>query len=267
MLSLARAAKASRFTSPRAIAVDAATKHNLKHTRRSPGGAHRQAPPRRFVLRHIPHLRSTRTHTRILHSTPLVFQDVPGLGRDGEVLAVKPGRARNHLVPGRMAAYATPDRLPEAAERRAAWAEESALTEQTDEDGGEAVRTDACGYFFSLTTDDVRERTTRTFDEGVFRVFRVYPRANVLVGRFRAFHSTTAKRTHAVMSDYYFGLEFLKAYPGVYTTVFPWLSERIRFSFRESRAGLLAREPPCTVTNDFANFLRLNASQRACSQR
>ena len=101
----------------RAIAVDAATKHNLKHTRRSPGGARRQAPPRRFVLRHIPHLRSTRTHTRILHSTPLVFQDVPGLGRDGEVLAVKPGRARNHLVPGRMAAYATPDRLPEAAER------------------------------------------------------------------------------------------------------------------------------------------------------
>jgi len=72
-----------------------------------------------------------------------VFQDVPGLGRDGEVLAVKPGRARNHLVPGRVAAYATPDRLPEAAERRAAWAEESALTEQTDEDGGEAVRTDA----------------------------------------------------------------------------------------------------------------------------
>jgi hypothetical protein len=42
-----------------------------------------------------------------------------------------------------------------------------------------------------------------------------------------------------VMSDYYFGLEFLKAYPGVYTTVFPWLSERIRFP-RRSRAGLLA---------------------------
>lgn len=41
------------------------------------------------------------------------------------------------------------------------------------------------------------------------------------------------------MSDYYFGLEFLKAYPGVYTTVFPWLSERIRFP-RRSRAGLLA---------------------------
>jgi hypothetical protein len=68
------------------------------------------------------------------------------------------------------------------------------------------------------------------------------------------------------MSDYYFGLEFLKAYPGVYTTVFPWLSERIRFP-RRSRAGLLAPGPPCTVTNDFAIFLRLKASQRACSQR
>ena len=194
-----------------------------------------------------------------------MFQDVPGLGRDGEVLAVKPGRARNHLVPGRMAAYATPDRLPEAAERRAAWAEESALTEQTDEDGREAVRTDArisarmANDFFSRS-----RRTTfdRTDDDDVVRSTKAFSRRV-----FRAFLSTTAKRTHAVMSDYYFGLEFLKAYPGVYTTVFPWLSERIRFSFRESRAGLLAREPPCTVTNDFANFLRLKASQRACSQR
>ena len=121
-----------------------------------------------------------------------MFQDVPGLGRDGEVLAVKPGRARNHLVPGRMAAYATPDRLPEAAERRAAWAEESALTEQTDEDGGEAVRTDAriparVRFLFAHYTDDVRERTTRAFDEGVFRVFRAYPRANVLSAAFALF--------------------------------------------------------------------------------
>ena len=105
-----------------------------------------------------------------------MFQDVPGLGRDGEVLAVKPGRARNHLVPGRMAAYATPDRLPEAAERRAAWAEESALTEQTDEDGGEAVRTDARiparvanNFFFrSRRTTFENGRRRASFDEGVF---------------------------------------------------------------------------------------------------
>jgi hypothetical protein len=116
-----------------------------------------------------------------------VFQDVPGLGRDGEVLAVKPGRARNHLVPGRMAAYATPDRLPEAAERRAAWAEESALTEQTDEDGGEAVRTDArisarvANNFFSRSRRTTfengrrRRRSTKAFS-GFFALFTRRPR-------------------------------------------------------------------------------------------
>jgi hypothetical protein len=83
-------------------------------------------------------------------SHQLPIQDVPGLGRDGEVLEVKPGRARNHLVPARVAVYATPDRLPEAAERRAAWADESAIAEQTDEDGDLAVR-DVC-YVFPFST-------------------------------------------------------------------------------------------------------------------
>ena len=120
-----------------------------------------------------------------------MFQDVPGLGRDGEVLAVKPGRARNHLVPGRMAAYATPDRLPEAAERRAAWAEESARTEQTDEDGAsEAVRTDArvsarvANDFFSRsrrrrrsrTDDDDVVRSTKAFSGWFFALFSRRPR-------------------------------------------------------------------------------------------
>ena len=100
-----------------------------------------------------------------------MFQDVPGLGRDGEVLAVKPGRARNHLVPGRMAAYATSDRLPEAAERRAAWAEESALTEQMDEDGGEAVRTDARIPARVANNCFFRSRRT-TFENGRRRVVR-----------------------------------------------------------------------------------------------
>ena len=83
-------------------------------------------------------------------SHQLPIQDVPGLGRDGEVLEVKPGRARNHLVPARVAVYATPDRLPEAEERRAAWADESAIAEQTDEDGDLAVR-DVC-YVFPFST-------------------------------------------------------------------------------------------------------------------
>ena len=67
------------------------------------------------------------------------------------------------------------------------------------------------------------------------------------------------------MSDYYFGLEFLKAYPGVYTTVFPWLSEP-QLVFRRDAADFWPGAAG-TVTNDFAIFLRLNASQRACSQR
>ena len=84
-------------------------------------------------------------------SHQLPIQDVPGLGRDGEVLEVKPGRARNHLVPARVAVYATPDRLPEAEERRAAWADESAIAEQTDEDGDVAVR--LTFDVFSFSTD------------------------------------------------------------------------------------------------------------------
>ena len=32
------------------------------------------------------------------------------------------------------------------------------------------------------------------------------------------------------MSDYYYGLEFLKASTDVYKTVFPWLSERLELS-------------------------------------
>ena len=96
------------------------------------------------------------TYARLCSHTPRPTtlsdpQDVPGLGRDGEVLEVKPGRARNHLVPARVAVYATPDRLPEAAERRAAWADESAIAEQTDEDGDVAVR--LTSNVFSFSTD------------------------------------------------------------------------------------------------------------------
>ena len=96
------------------------------------------------------------TYARLCSHTPRPTtlsdpQDVPGLGRDGEVLEVKPGRARNHLVPARVAVYATPDRLPEAAERRAAWADESAIAEQADEDGDVAVR--LTSNVFSFSTD------------------------------------------------------------------------------------------------------------------
>jgi len=81
------------------------------------------------------------------------------------------------------------------------------------------------------------------------------------------------------MSDYYFGLEFLKAYPGVYTTVFPWLSERFPETKRPSRDGFFfpeRRDAPnrprtfgarYTLMNDFAmiSFSRV-PSERACGQ-
>jgi hypothetical protein len=161
-------------------------------------------------------------------------------------------------VPARVAVYATPDRLPEAEERRAAWADESAIAEQTDEDGDLAVR-DVC-YVFPFSTKGLfarkagRRRSSKrrvafffsdafgTASESGFCLSDASPGWFFFSSRgsfFFSRQSSPAKRTHAVMSDYYFGLEFLKAYPGVYTTVFPWLSERIRFP-RRSRAGLLA---------------------------
>lgn len=49
------------------------------------------------------------------------------MGRDGQVVSVKPGRARNHLVPGKIAAYASPGRIAEAEMKRASWEVEEAV--------------------------------------------------------------------------------------------------------------------------------------------
>ena len=59
---------------------------------------------------------------------------------------------------------------------------------------------------------------------------------------------------YAVMSDYYFGLEFLKAYPGVYTTVFPWLSERMDVlpPFRGTGSAVPLLSARYAVTSNFA---------------
>ena len=107
---------------------------------------------------------------------------------------MKPGHARNHLVPAKLAAYATPERLAEAEAKRAEWVEDA----------------DAAGADDAV--DRVRREKTSDAPE------RARPRSELSRPR--------PVPTNAVMSDYYFGLEFLKAYPGVYTTVFPWLSER-----------------------------------------
>jgi ribosomal protein L9 len=41
----------------------------------------------------------------------IMLREVPDVGLPGDVVAVRPGRARNHLVPRGMAAYATAENL------------------------------------------------------------------------------------------------------------------------------------------------------------
>jgi len=61
---------------------------------------------------------------------------------------VKPGRARNHLVPLKMARYATADRLDEAAARRASWADQTETIVTADDTG----ETDAARVALNILT-------------------------------------------------------------------------------------------------------------------
>jgi len=64
---------------------------------------------------------------------------VSGLGDVDEVARVRPGRARNHLVPGKLATYVNAEKLAAARERLAA--RERARIEAGVEDGDEAAAT------------------------------------------------------------------------------------------------------------------------------
>ena len=64
---------------------------------------------------------------------------VSGLGDVDEVARVRPGRARNHLVPGKLATYVNAEKLAAARERLAA--RERARIEAGGEDGDEAAET------------------------------------------------------------------------------------------------------------------------------
>ena len=61
-----------------------------------------------------------------------------------------------------------------------------------------------------------------------------------------------------MMSNYYYGLEFLKASTDVYKTVFPWLSERLELSFlfaffpRGEATNVAARSARYALTSNFA---------------
>ena len=70
---------------------------------------------------------------------------IDGLGRADDVVSVRPGRARNHLVPGRMATYVNAEKLEAANARRAAREmremsedeeAEASASDGGDEDGG-----------------------------------------------------------------------------------------------------------------------------------
>ena len=60
------------------------------------------------------------------------------MGREGAVVNVKPGRARNHLVPHKMASYPNEHRLAEAAAKRETWDE--AVVKEASEDAAAKVR-------------------------------------------------------------------------------------------------------------------------------
>lgn len=62
------------------------------------------------------------------------------MGREGAVVNVKPGRARNHLVPHKMASYPNEHRLAEAAAKRETWDE--AVVKEASEDAAAKVRRD-----------------------------------------------------------------------------------------------------------------------------
>lgn len=61
-------------------------------------------------------------------------------------------------------------------------------------------------------------------------------------------------KSDALMSDYYYGLEFLKASTDVYKTVFPWLSERMDVlpPFRGTGSAVPLLSARYAVTSNFA---------------
>ncbi|MBS37616.1 MAG: 50S ribosomal protein L9 [Thiotrichales bacterium] len=64
----------------------------------------------------------------------ILFETVQNLGRVGDQVKVKPGYARNYLIPQRKAALATPEAVAAVEERRAEFEkEEAAARAQADE--------------------------------------------------------------------------------------------------------------------------------------
>ena len=69
----------------------------------------------------------------------ILKESIPGLGETDEVASVRPGRARNHLVPSGLATYVNEEKLAAAKERLARREAERAM----EEEGAEGANGDA----------------------------------------------------------------------------------------------------------------------------
>ena len=185
---------------------------------------------------------------------------------------VKPGRARNHLVPHKMASYPNEHRLAEAAAKRETWDE--AVVKEASEDAAAKVRHVGRRSRLGVNPEPyprpkprTRARLPRTDVSAISgRLPRTveFPKASTpTFPRLDVFsfpprecsRPRPAPRTpDALMSNYYYGLEFLKASTDVYKTVFPWLSERLDVlpPFRGTGSAVPLLSARYAVTSNFA---------------
>jgi large subunit ribosomal protein L9 len=84
----------------------------------------------------------------------ILKESIEGLGQADEVVRVRPGRARNHLVPERLATYVNAEKLAAAQERLARREEERAESEEDEESeavsAAEAERARKVSGYFSF---------------------------------------------------------------------------------------------------------------------
>lgn len=84
----------------------------------------------------------------------ILKESIEGLGNADEVVRVRPGRARNHLVPERLATYVNAEKLAAAQERLARREAERAESEEGEEaeavSAAEAERARKVSGFFSF---------------------------------------------------------------------------------------------------------------------
>ena len=89
----------------------------------------------------------------------ILTADVPGLGERDEIARVRPGRARNHLVPERLATYVSEEKVARARERLLAREGAREATEGEGEAEAQSAREEAA-------REKVRETRRRDAKDG-----------------------------------------------------------------------------------------------------